>query len=150
MELILMYSVIALAVFVIILVVVTVKLYTRLNHLSRGEKAASLEHIISENNRLLLEHTKHIEKQRHHIKELDTGIQDSFQNIGVIRFNPYKDTGGNQSFAIALLNNNNDGFVLSSLYTRERVNIFAKPIVKGVSEFTLTDEENQALQKAQL
>ena len=70
--------------------------------------------------------------------------------IETIRFNPFPDQGSNQSFAIGLLNEEGDGVVLSSLYSRERMSVFAKPVKKGLSEYELSAEEKEVLKKAQV
>jgi len=70
--------------------------------------------------------------------------------IETIRFNPFPDQGGNQSFAIGILNEEDDGVVISSLYSRERMSIFAKPIKNGKSEYDLTSEEKESLEKAKV
>lgn len=72
------------------------------------------------------------------------------QRVGVVRYNPFEDTGSNQSFALALLDGNNDGLVLSSLHSRQQTRIFLKPIVGGRCETALSDEETEALRKAGL
>ena len=72
----------------------------------------------------------------------------SIQKTGVVRFNPFSEIGGDQSFSIALLNKNNDGLVITSLYTRERNRVYAKPIIKGKSQYLLSKEEKEALEKA--
>lgn len=149
MEHILLYGVIALTLAVLVLITFVVNLSRRVKDLSRGAKGASLEDIISENNKAIRKNREVLSQHTNAVAQLQNDIQSAFQNIGVIRFNPFKDTGGNQSFAIALLNNKNDGVIISSLYTRERVNVFAKPITNGTSEFKLTAEEQQALQQAQ-
>jgi uncharacterized protein DUF4446 len=70
------------------------------------------------------------------------------QHVGVVRFNPFEDTGGNQSFALALLDSQGDGVVMSSLHSRQSTRIYLKPIVNGRSETALSDEETEALRKA--
>lgn len=150
MEHILIYSTGALALIVIILIIWIALIHKKIKQLTAGANGTSLENIISENNRSIRQQKEVLNQHRNQIESLEDGILSTFQNIGVIRFNPFKDTGGNQSFAIALLNKKNDGVIISSLYTRERVNVFAKPIINGASEFKLTDEEQQALTKAQL
>ncbi|MCK5060066.1 MAG: DUF4446 family protein [Candidatus Pacebacteria bacterium] len=77
-------------------------------------------------------------------------LQCSVQGVETIRFNPFqgRGEGGKQSFATALINEKGDGVVISSLYSRERVSMFAKPLKCFVSEFELSDEEKEALQKA--
>lgn len=145
MEQVLMYSVIALGVVIIALTVWIYHLGKRISDLSNGSTGSSLESIIKENHDRLGELGK---VQRHHtsaIQSLFEKIAQSIQHIGVVRFNPYKETGGNQSFAIALTNEHKDGVVISTLYTRERVNVFAKPIKQGTSTFPLTKEEEQVL-----
>jgi len=72
----------------------------------------------------------------------------SIQKVGFLRFNPFTDTGGNQSFALALLDRENNGVVISSLYTREGVRVYAKRIEAGTSKNQLSKEEQQVLEEA--
>jgi Protein of unknown function (DUF4446) len=72
----------------------------------------------------------------------------SVQHIGLVRYNPFDDTGSDQSFAIALLDDRRDGVVLSSLHGRANTRIFAKPVADGASPHNLSDEETQAIQIA--
>lgn len=70
------------------------------------------------------------------------------QRVGIVRFNPFNDVGGNQSFAIALLDGRDNGIVLSSLFVRESTRIYAKPVRNGESDYPLTDEEVLAIDHA--
>ncbi len=70
------------------------------------------------------------------------------QHVGIVRFNPYQDTGGDQSFSIALLDAFGDGVVISGLYARAGVRLYAKPIQAGQSTYPLSDEEKQAIAQA--
>ncbi len=72
----------------------------------------------------------------------------SIQKVGFKRFNPFNDTGGDQSFAIAVLDYGNNGFIVSSLYTREGVRTYAKRIENGVAKHQLSEEEKMVLQQA--
>jgi hypothetical protein len=72
----------------------------------------------------------------------------SIQHIGLVRFNPFEDTGSDQSFAIALLDDRRDGIVISSLHGRSNTRVFAKPVEGGASSHTLSDEETQAIRIA--
>ena len=72
----------------------------------------------------------------------------SIQHIGLVRFNPFEDTGSDQSFAIALLDDRRDGLVISSLHGRSNTRVFAKPVEGGASSHTLSDEETQAIRIA--
>lgn len=80
----------------------------------------------------------------------ETRLRSSVQGVGVVRFNPFSSeaTGGNQSFAAAFLDERGSGVVLSTLYARDRVGVYAKPLEAGVSSFELTDEERRAIEKA--
>lgn len=79
---------------------------------------------------------------------IDSRTRRSVQHIGLVRFNPFEDTGSDQSFAIALLDDARDGVVISSLHGRSNTRVFAKPIRDGGSEHTLSDEESQAIRIA--
>jgi hypothetical protein len=72
----------------------------------------------------------------------------SLQHIGMVRYNPFEDTGSDQSFAIALLDDRRDGIVISSLHGRTNTRIFAKPVANGTSEHNLSGEEAQAIRVA--
>jgi hypothetical protein len=70
------------------------------------------------------------------------------QRVGVVRFNPFEDTGGNQSFALALLDSKSDGIVISSLHSRQQTRLYLKSVVAGKCETALSDEEAEALRRA--
>ena len=79
---------------------------------------------------------------------IDERTRRSLQHIGMVRFNPFDDTGSDQSFAIALLDDRRDGVVISSLHGRSNTRLFAKPVAAGTSPHTLSDEEAQAIRIA--
>ena len=83
-----------------------------------------------------------------YLKTINQKLQKSIRGVETVRFNPFKDSGSNQSFATAFLNEEGDGVVISSLYSRERVSIFAKPVKHLVSSYELSEEERGALQNA--
>jgi Protein of unknown function (DUF4446) len=70
------------------------------------------------------------------------------QHVGVIRFNPFPDKGGDQSFAVALLDDHADGVVFSGLHSRGDSRVYSKPIVGGNSTYALTEEEKEAISRA--
>jgi transcription antitermination factor NusA-like protein len=70
------------------------------------------------------------------------------QKVGVVRFNPFGDVGGNQSFAIALLDKYLSGVIILSLYSRDDVKVYSKQIIEGKSEYTLSKEEEEAIRIA--
>lgn len=85
-----------------------------------------------------------------YLKTVEKRLRKSVQSIHTVRFNPFKGTGsgGNQSFATAFINEEGDGVVVSSLYSREHISVFSKPIKKSGSEYELTVEEKEALTEA--
>ncbi len=82
------------------------------------------------------------------IKEIENNITKCIQKVGMVRYSAFQDTGSDLSFTLALLDNNNDGLVLNGIYSREMSNIYAKPIEKGMSSYTLSEEEKKAIEKA--
>ena len=72
------------------------------------------------------------------------------QHVGVVRFNPFSDKGGDQSFVLAILDDHADGAVVSALHTRTDVRIYAKPVVGGQSTYTLAQEEKEAIARAMM
>jgi len=82
----------------------------------------------------------------HH--ELENLSQRTIQKVAVIRYNPFSDTGGDQSFAIALLDSLGNGVVLSSLHSRTDTRVFAKAVQNGRSKYQLSDEEQDAIKRA--
>jgi len=70
------------------------------------------------------------------------------RKVGIIRFNPFKESGGDQSFSIALLDENDNGVVITSLYGRQDNKVFAKPVRNGKSKYLLSEEERRAIEEA--
>jgi hypothetical protein len=105
-----------------------------LTHVSR-----SLEDLEQFRNRIE-EYLAHVEKR----------LKKSVQSVHTVRFNPFKGTGGggNQSFSTVFLNEEGDGVIISSLYSREHVSIYSKPVKKHDSEFELSEEERESLDSA--
>ncbi len=88
---------------------------------------------------------KEIEKYCELLKNQAEGC---IYKIGLIRYNAFKDTGSNLSFALAMLNERNDGVVLNGIYSRDSSNIYCKTVKRGVSEYAVSDEEKEAIEKA--
>ena len=143
---------VVLAALVVWLVGLSVAFYWLLAHyqrLGKGVKSGNLMNIleqviqVEDGNRRELAHVK---KQIDEVEGL-AGIY--FQKLGLVRFNPFSETGGDQSFALSLLDRNNNGFIITCLHTRDRTRVYAKPIVAGKSKYELSKEEEKALASAQ-
>ena len=102
----------------------------------------------------VLSHLKKLKKDLREVsKELKILKEDkkfSIQKVGLVRFNPFKEIGGNQSFSVALLDDNYDGIVITSFYGREGNRVFAKPIKNGKSKYLLSSEEKRAVEKTKI
>lgn len=93
-----------------------------------------------------------VEKQNAEITNqidlMDKDLRKCIQKVGIVRYNAFKDVGSDLSFALALLNEQNNGIVLNGIYSRDMSNIYAKPIENGKSKYVVSEEEAQAIQKA--
>jgi len=83
------------------------------------------------------------------ISDFESKGQLHIQKVGVVRFNPFKEMGGDHSFSLALLDGKDMGFVITGLHTRERTRVYLKSIKKGKSDLELSIEEKKALSLAQ-
>ena len=82
------------------------------------------------------------------LADSDAAGAAALRHVGVVRFNPYHDTGGEYSFAVALLSRTGDGVILTGLYHRDQCRVYAKPVAAWTSSYVLTDEERQAIGRA--
>lgn len=115
-----------------------------------GKKAKDLEDTmisLQEDIALLKTAKEKIEKE---LVVINQKLKKSVRGVETIRFNPFPDQGSNQSFAIGIQNEDGDGVVLSSLYSRDRMSVFAKPIKGGVSTYELSVEEKEAIEKSKI
>lgn len=120
----------------------------RIRALFSGRKAADLEEIIAEQMKRLRKNEENFKELVKITEQLEKMASHSIQKVGLIRFNPFKNTGGDQSFSLALLDSFNNGLVITSLFNREENHIFAKPISQKKSSYPLSAEEKEAIEKA--
>ncbi len=115
-----------------------------------GGKNQSLDSAISEIRKDLSAIMKYRNESEKYFEGVERRLRKSMTGVETVRFNPFKGdgSGGNQSFSTAFVNEEGDGVVISSLYSRERVSVFAKPIKKMSSEYEMTAEEKESLRKA--
>lgn len=99
-----------------------------------------------------IEKTKELETQLalafERIEKLEKTAERTFQKIGILRYNSFANVSGNQSFAIALLDNQNTGFLISSLFVNDVSRVYIKTIVKGKPDYLLSNEEKEAVDRA--
>jgi hypothetical protein len=148
---------IALTILVIVGIVWVLDLQTRLRQLQRrheklfsGEEtedtglAVAVENLASR----LADTTARTERLVARAEQSDATLAHAVQGVGLVRFRAFQDTGGDQSFALALTDGEGNGVVISALYGRGTTRIFAKPVTSWLSPKTLGEEEEQALEEA--
>lgn len=121
----------------------------RLDSLTRGSDAQSFEEVLGSHLERVRQVVQNVEAVTARTTALERDLEGALGRVGLVRFNPFEgDTGGNQSFALALLDGRGDGFVVSSLHARAVTRLYAKAITAGASEAALSDEESAALRQA--
>lgn len=113
-----------------------------------GTDGQSLEKTLASHLRRVEQVDLKLERLTQSYSELSTAANLASQKISVVRFNPFGDTGGDQSFALAVLDAHNSGYVLSSIHARAGTRVYVKPIDYGQSKYTLSKEEKQAYEQA--
>ena len=126
----------------------TSRLGRRLASLTQGSDAQSLEAVLGSHIDRVRKVVSDLDRIEARIAMVERDLQATFGRVGIVRFNPFEETGGNQSFALALLDGRGDGFVVSSLHARAGTRVYAKAIAKGASETALSTEESEALRIA--
>lgn len=131
----------------LVAVACAVALRLRLKRLSLGRNGSIEESmaILTREAKEMREFRAELEK---YLKLAESRLRTSVRGVGVVRFNPFTSQGGNQSFAAAFLDEQGSGVVLSTLYARDRVGVYAKPVENGASSFELSEEEKEAVAKA--
>ncbi len=115
-----------------------------------GKSSENLDDSISFIKNSLAERAKFQKDMEEYLLTVEKRLKKSVQSVSTVRFNPFKGTGSgsNQSFSTTFLNEERDGVIISSLYSREHISVYSKPVVKGTSEYELSDEEKESLEKA--
>ena len=121
------------------------RLLGQYQQLMKGTSGGNLEQILNDHVAQVHETAARVEAVDQLAHRLEKAAYFSLQHLGVVRFNPFQDTGGDQSFAIALVDGHGNGVVLSSLHGRGTTRVYSKPLQKWESSHSLTDEEKQAI-----
>lgn len=108
----------------------------------------SLETVLAGHLKQVAAVSKHLDKLDEAYKRLAASGSLASQKISIVRFNPFGDTGGDQSFVLAVLDSHNSGYVLTSIHGREGTRVYVKPIDYNKSKYPLSEEEKLALSQA--
>ncbi len=124
------------------------RLEGRVAALTRGADGQSLEAVIGAHLETVDAVARELDSVAARTALVEASGRRAFQRLGLVRYNPFEETGGNQSFVLALLDANDDGFILTSLHTRSGTRVYARALSAGRSESALSGEETEALELA--
>lgn len=149
------YVIIGLSALVLILLITVIvcivnmrKLYRSYDYFMRGKDAETLEDIIIEQIDEIRNLRAEDKANKDAIRSLNRNQRASYQKFGLVKYNAFKGMGGTLSFALALLDYTNSGFVINSVHSREGCYLYVKPVDRGQTETLLGNEEKEALEQA--
>lgn len=143
------YIIIGLTVWVLVLTFVLGWVFFYFQRLSKGVEKGNLLKVLDSVLKDQEDLTISLKEFKKQVTEFATAGQLHIQKVGILRFNPFKEMGGDHSFSLALLNGKDTGFVITGLHTRERTRVYLKSVKKGKSDLELSKEEKKALILAQ-
>ena len=140
--------VIALVVLYIVNIVKIKKLNGRISELTKGKDGKSLEEIMTtrfgEIDKLKASNAKHTKQ----INAINEELLSVYKKVGIVKYDAFNEMGGKLSFALAMLDGNDSGWIINAMHSREGCYTYVKEIVKGESYVELAEEEAEALDKA--
>lgn len=149
------YVILGLAVMTLILLIVVIiclvqmkKLYRRYDYFMRGKDAETLEEIIMGQMEDIGELKAEDRANKDSLRNTNKNYRSAFQKYGLVKYNAFKGMGGNLSFAMAMLDYTNSGFVLNSVHSREGCYVYIKEVERGETDVLLGSEEKDALEQA--
>ncbi len=116
--------------------------------LTRGPSGADLEQILQQYAGDVAKLEQREEELRQEQEKQKEQVAECVHNLGLIRFNAFDNMGSDLSFSLAMLDRRGDGVVLTGLYGRDETRVYAKPVRKGTSDYSLTAEEVKAVQSS--
>lgn len=133
------------------LTIVFLRLSSHYNNLLKGASTKTLKSVLEEVLAEIHLSKKDIDSLRNRCDKIEKDNVGHIQKIGLLRFNPFKDTGGDQSFILVFVDANNTGVVLSGLYSRSGTRWYAKRVIEGKGvEHELSEEEKKAIKEAKV
>ena len=124
------------------------RLRARIDQLTGGVEDGDLEAVLGQHLETVHQVGRDLDELTARMAVVESAARHHFARAGLVRFNPFPDTGGNQSFALALLDESEDGVVVSSLHSRTGTRIYAKAVAAGKADTSLSAEEQDAIDEA--
>ena len=116
--------------------------------LMRGVDGKNLEEVLHQHVDEVHEALDTVRALQTESRRMGRTLGHAFQWMGMVRYNPFRNTGGDQSFVWAIVDGHGDGVVLSSLHSRDSTRLYAKPLHDWTSSYPLTEEEQEAIDRA--
>lgn len=125
------------------------RFFALFNRLTRGLEVSDLKKVLEKLLSQCEANSKDIRQLEKDLHSLEEDGKLHIQKVGLVRFNPFKELGGDHSFSLALLNARDTGVIITGLHTRDRTRLYMKDVVKGKSGVELSADESKALASAQ-
>lgn len=132
-----------------ILSAILIWLFSFFRRLTKVAKVEDIKKLLDKIIEKQTDNTGDIEKIKKEINRVNLDGTEHVQKVGLIRFNPFNEIGGDHSFSLAILDGKDNGIIITGLHTRDRTRIYAKQVARGKSDLELSVEEKKALLKAQ-
>jgi hypothetical protein len=132
----------------IVLIIVSIRMHKRLKSFMKGKDGASLEAVLAWLTQKNAQVDETLLAHKQALEMIDSRVKKSVRGYSLVRYDAYDDTGGNQSFASGIIDEQGDGFILSVITNRNHVGVYAKPVNRGISAASLTPEETLALENS--
>ncbi|MGL4772133.1 MAG: DUF4446 family protein [Clostridium sp.] len=149
------YIIIALAVITALLLIITLVLMSSLGKLEkkyrkmmRGVNSKNLEDLITNSLDNIEKSAEKSEIAIEECKKIEERMKDCVQKVAIMRYKAFEDVGSDLSFSVAILDDHNDGVILTGIYGRNESTAYAKPVDKGISRYDLSEEEIHVLNEA--
>lgn len=150
-----MIIIVALTVAVLVLALAVLILYKKINTISNAYKrtfrkgrAKNLEQIIEENFQVMENATKVAEKANDQIARIESKMSRCVQNVGMVKYRAFQQSGPELSFSLALLDDNKDGVIITNIFSKQNCSVYSKAVQAGKSNSILSLEEKDALEIA--
>jgi len=149
------YITIGMVIIIILLFIMVIVLFkavgrveTRYRKLMKGTSSSNLEEMLLEKLNSIQDSKEASEKALKECERLEVKMKDCIQKVAIMRYKAFENVGSDLSFSIAMLDDKNDGVILTGIYGREESTTYAKPIDKGISRYDLSEEELYVLNEA--
>jgi len=134
----------------LVALVLSIMMHIRVSKIFRSANSADIEKLLRLHTKTLEDFIKFQAESTEYMKSLDNRIKNKITNSATLRFNPFQGEGigGNQSFSSVFANEEGNGVIITSMHTRERTNVFAKPLQNWESQYELSNEEKEVIKKS--